>query len=240
VFDAETFDDLYQTGCELVRKGDFHIMAGCAGFAAVLPELLDIPTGNSPEIPILDPRLLVICGSVNPITQRQLDIAGGQGFERLQLLPEQKLDPGYWDSYDSRIQMNYIMNLLDDEPYCIIETNDPYDSESSIDYASDHGISRETMRIQIAESLGKVLDIILNEGYQGTLLVTGGDTLLQCMNCIGVKELEPVCELKEGVVLAGFTYHGAKRYLISKSGGFGDEMLLIDIAVFLARQERRR
>lgn len=64
----------------------------------------------------------------------------------------------------------------------------------------------------------------------GTLLLTGGDTLLQCMNCVGIKELEPVCEMEKGVVLARFTYRGCTRYVITKSGGFGHEKLLLDLA----------
>ena len=47
----------------------------------------------------------------------------------------------------------------------------------------------------------------------GTLLLTGGDTLLQCMNCVGIKELEPVCEMEKGVVLARFTYRAAPATL---------------------------
>ena len=69
----------------------------------------------------------------------------------------------------------------------------------------------------------------------GTLLLTGGDTLLQCMNCVGVRELEPVCELEKGVVLAKFTYRGCTRYVITKSGGFGQEDLLVKLAERIVR-----
>ena len=33
-----------------------------------------------------------------------------------------------------------------------------------------------------------------------------------------------------GVVLSRFTYHGITRYVISKSGGFGAENLLTELA----------
>lgn len=68
----------------------------------------------------------------------------------------------------------------------------------------------------------------------GTLLLTGGDTLLQCMNCVGVNELEPLCELDRGVVLARFTYNGCTRHVITKSGGFGQETLLTNLAEQIA------
>ena len=67
--------------------------------------------------------------------------------------------------------------------------------------------------------------------------LTGGDTLLQCMNCVGIKELEPVCEVEKGVVLARFTYRGCTRYVITKSGGFGHEKLLLDLADRIAAEQ---
>ena len=50
------------------------------------------------------------------------------------------------------------------------------------------------------------------------------------MNCVGVSELEPICELEKGVVLASFTYNGCTRHVITKSGGFGQANLLTDLA----------
>ena len=41
------------------------------------------------------------------------------------------------------------------------------------------------------------------------------------MRCAGVRELEPLCELEKGVVLARCTYRGCTRHVITKSGGFG-------------------
>ena len=67
------------------------------------------------------------------------------------------------------------------------------------------------------------------------LLLTGGDTLLQCMNSVGARELEPVCELESGIVLARFTYQGRTRYVITKSGGFGQEDLLVELADRIAK-----
>ena len=55
------------------------------------------------------------------------------------------------------------------------------------------------------------------------------------MNCVGVQELEPICELEKGVVLASFTYHGCTRHVITKSGGFGQESLFTDLAEQLAQ-----
>ena len=88
----------------------------------------------------------------------------------------------------------------------------------------------------IASSIGHMLGKLFTSPALGTLLLTGGDTLLQCMNCVGIKELEPVCEMEKGVVLARFTYCGCTRYVITKSGGFGHEKLLLDLADRIAAE----
>ena len=73
----------------------------------------------------------------------------------------------------------------------------------------------------------------------GTLLITGGDTLLQCMGYMGVDEVEPVCEISAGVVLSRVTYQGKSRCVLTKSGGFGQETLVTDLARLLAGQAVR-
>ena len=235
VFDAADDGDLYSTGRQLLGQDGLHIMAGCAGFGAVLPELLGIAAETTRPLPELDPRLLVVCGSVNPITLAQLDRAESAGFTRLRLTPRQKLEPGYWKSDEGRTELTRIEAMLAASPHCIIETNDLGGNQPTADYAARLGIDREALRVRIAGSLGHLVSAIFTSPSLGTLLLTGGDTLLQCMSCVGVRELEPLCELENGVVLAGFIYNGCTRHVITKSGGFGQESLLTDLAARIAR-----
>ena len=234
VFDAESTDDLLNTGMELARRGSFTVFAGCAGFAAVLPKILGIKAGQAGAMPKLDPRFLVVCGSVNPITQAQLNAAEAHGFSRLRLTPRQKLEPGYWQTEDAGQLLSSIEQMLKENPRCIIETNDPGSNQPTADYAASLGIDLETMRVRIAGSLGQLVKGIFSSPSLGTILMTGGDTLLQCMNCLGAGELEPICEMEKGVVLARFTYSGHTRHIITKSGGFGQESLMTDLAERIA------
>ncbi len=230
VFDAATTEDLDNVGAALCRAGSPRILAGCAGFAAKLPGLLQLPAGEKPRLPQLDPRLLVLCGSVNPITLRQMDAAEKAGFLRLRLTPQQKLEPGYWDSDPGTKALAEVEQLLAVNARCIIETNDAEGNQLTAEYARERGIDLEGIRQGIAGSVGNMLGKLFTSPSLGTLLLTGGDTLLQCMNCIGVQELEPICELESGVVLARFSYRNCSRYVITKSGGFGQEDLLISLA----------
>ena len=213
------------------------IMAGCAGFAAMLPQLLGTNTlHHEPVLPKLDSRLLVLCGSVNPITQTQLDHAQASGFLRLRMEPRQKLEPDYWGSDQGRQQLAQWLPLLQQGKHTIIDSNDPGSNQPTADYAKAQGLTLEDVRLRISGSLGQILKAISQENLPGTLLVTGGDTLMQCMNCMGIHEIEPLCEVEAGVVLSRFQYQGVSRYVISKSGGFGKADLLISLSCMLSEQ----
>lgn len=240
VFDAQTDEDLAETGKKVLEQRNIHILAGCAGFGAVLPELLDIASKTPRAMPKLDPKLLVVCGSVNPITLRQLDMAEKNGFTRLRLSLKQKLEPDHWDSDEGKADLTAIEKMLSENPRCIIDTNDLEGTQQTLDYAKTLGVDREKLRVQISSGIGQLVGRIFPSPDLGTLLLTGGDTLLQCMISIGVSELEPICEMEKGVVLASFAYNGYTRHVITKSGGFGQENLLADLAEGLAGRENQK
>ena len=233
VFDAATVDELRSTGRALLNHGGLRVLAGCAGFGAVLPELLGLG-GADVTCPALDPRLLVICGSVNAITLAQLDKAEQAGFTRLRLTPHQKLTPDYWYSDEGQAALKKIEKTLAAHPYNIIETNDEGGNEPTAAAADALGLTREAMRVRIAGGIGQLVGAIFASPSVGTLLLTGGDTLLQCMNSVSVHELEPICEMERGVVLARFGCNGTTRYVITKSGGFGQADLLTKLAKQIA------
>ena len=118
---------------------------------------MKMPGRRTVTMPKLDPRLLVVCGSVNSITLRQLDVAEQNGFARLRLTPRQKLDPGYWESENGRQALRDIDKMLADNPRCIIETNDEGGNQPTADYAAARGLDLEGLRVGIASSIGHML-----------------------------------------------------------------------------------
>ena len=121
-------------------------------------------------------------------------------------------------------------------PHCIIDSNDAGGNQLTADYAAALGCSLEEMRVRIATGIGDLVAALFRSEAVGTLLMTGGDTLLQAMRSAGVRELEPICEMEKGVVLAKCTYNGCTKHVITKSGGFGQASLLTDLAARLAAQ----
>ena len=76
---------------------------------------------------------------------------------------------------------------------------------------------------------------LIDVGMEGTYLITGGDTLIGFMKAIGVSELEPMNEIRPGCVLASLNYQDKKHYVITKSGGFGQERLIEQLTRILVQ-----
>ena len=235
VFDASSLEDLTSAARQLKRENKLHIMAGCAGFGSVLPQLLGLGTGEPAPLPQLDPNFLVVCGSVNPITVAQSDYAEKEGFLRIRLIPEQKLEPTHWVSKEGEMEFQTLRGILNQYRCRIIDTNDFGSNKPTSDYAEAHGMTIEDVRQAVSRSIGYLVSRLFPDPNLGTLLITGGDTLLQCMDYMDIREIEPLCEMDKGVVLSRFSYQGCTRYVISKSGGFGKETLFVDLAERIAR-----
>ena len=237
VVDARTEEDLLRAGLTLKERKGLRITAGCAGFASVLPELLGLRRDEAPVMPELGNGLFVLCGSVNPITQRQLAYAEKNGFARVHIEPEQKLEAGYFDTETGRAALTDWRQFNAKEPWFILDANDADDANmESAAYAAWHAMTTEDVRRCISGALGRILPGMLESAPNKTVLITGGDTLLQCMNQMRVWEMEPLLQVFPGVVLSRFGEGSESRYVITKSGGFGKETLLHDLRIMIQNQ----
>lgn len=236
VYDAELEEDLWETGRTL-RQEELRLSAGCAGFAAVLAELLGLE-GTPPVLPRLPASLFVACGSVNPVTLRQMETAERAGFPHVHLTPEQKLESSWLETPDCTAVLHSWLEDTRREKRFILDVNDPPGQDNTAAYAKVRGLTTEDLRVRISSQLGRLVQRLLDEGLEATLLCTGGDTLLALIRAVGVAELLPVRELYAGAVLTDFVYHEKTYHIISKSGGFGEPDLFVRLAQFLDAGEQ--
>ena len=240
VTDAETEEDLLRAGRVLAESNSLRVFAGCAGFASVIPELLHLTGKTDRLLPRLDSGLFVLCGSVNPITQRQLDHGEAGGFTRIHIPAETKLNPGWFSSEEGLAQLRRWQEMEAETPWMILDANDIHpDNRETAAAAEQMGFSMEEVRQRISGSLGIILSSMLETPVDRTLLITGGDTLLQGMSRLGVSQMIPLTEVFPGVVLSRVTLYGHDRYVITKSGGFGEETLLTDLKELIEHNNRQ-
>lgn len=229
VFDAKTQEDIQRIGERLVAEGECHLFAGCAGFALILPGLLGLEAGM-PERTVLEKKLFVICGSVNPITKKQLDYAENAGYPRIRMLPQEKLEPGFWESEDGEALAGRLIQANLNHACVMLDSNDREGMPQTIDWAKARGMDAEQVRQGISTTLGIALKKVLDRGLDAVILVTGGDTLLGFMKELGLAELQPLWEIRPGCVLTKLLYAEKEYHIITKSGGFGEEALFGELA----------
>ena len=218
IFDASTEEDLVRIGTAFGVDG-LRLSAGCAGFAAVLADLL-FPAGTAPAVQKPESGLFIVCGSVHPATLAQIRTAREAGIPCHTLSPFQKLEPEWPDSAECRALIPEWIRRTREDGCFILSANGEQDRAATEAYAAARfpGLS---LRTRIADQLGVLTRTVLEAGLSATLLCTGGDTLLAVMHALEIRTLRPLCEAAAGVVLTECEYNGRTLHILSKSGGFG-------------------
>lgn len=215
IYDAETSEDMRRAVSRLLSDGQTHLLAGCAGLAQALAGELS-GSASSPGRPSEHDPLLVVCGSVNNVSARQLDYAESRGFERVHLPMEFLLGEG-----DDPILGTIAEKCAASVPLML-------DTFTTAEEASAN-ISPEELeerRQRISRRLGGLIRELMNCGVHRRILIIGGDTLLALMDELNCASITPLYEPDRGVVLFELEYAGETRRIMSKSGGFGSEDLL--------------
>jgi 4-hydroxythreonine-4-phosphate dehydrogenase len=233
VYDAETAEDLEIIAEGLEQRNAYTIMAGCSGFAGVVPELLGF-SGNSSRKTEFIPGLIAVCGSTNKVTRDQIDYAGNHGFAHINMTPDQTLGQNWRSKAEADSFVQLCMEEFNTAGRLVIDTNDAQAGRTA-QYADLHGLDADQIRNGISDTLGWLLREMLDRGTRATIMLTGGDTLLGFLRNIGTMQLIPVCELDTGVVLSYLNYAGVDYPVISKSGGFGRHDLIARLADKIGR-----
>lgn len=129
--------------------------------------------------------LLIVSGSVNPVTKKQVIFAEENGYERISLTLEQLWDNQYWDT--EKGQENIHQYLKMEQPF-MFETFGNV-STDEIYQLPDQG---NELRFRIGQSLGYLVKNLMSNGMKRTILFTGGDTLYQSMRVLGITEIKPL------------------------------------------------
>lgn len=228
VFDAQTDEDLFRQMKLLQEEELLTVTIGCAGFAKVLAkQLFPKEAGSSYS---LKKPLVVICGSVNPITKKQIEHADRRAYPRISLTPHQLLEPDYWFKAEGQQEIQNYLTMMQDYPLLVFETLSDETSEGIKAYSRKKKLPVSEYRFRIGKSLGELTQALWSSHTENTFLFTGGDTLFQSMKVLGVNTIRPLTELSAGTVLSTIEWDHKQRQVITKSGGFGNEELFEEIS----------
>lgn len=234
VFDAADDTQMKNVAETLKQSGPPRLLAGCAGFARYLPEMLNLQMKvmNAKKIPS---KLVVLSGSINDITIEQVSFAGQSGFEVIELSPEEKLCE---DLSVIPCRKNLFERIVEAQNRCGQVVVQVACSRASVEetdkLANTTGLTKEHTRQRIAENMGSLAKSI-TQGFGGavTLAVFGGDTLAAVMRHIGAESIKPFAEIASGIVLSEVAAKDDNLYMITKSGGFGGKDIIVKMADYI-------
>ena len=219
IYDCESDEDMKAEVAALCKDGVPYLLAGCSGLAQELARNMGF--ANNIESPKKTGSLVVVCGSVNPISGRQMRYAEENGFSRIHLTSAQLLD----DETKLSPMAQGLVLISSAGNGLVVDTLDA--KKGMLETADED--EREKLRKKISGRVGMLIKDMCDVGFDSRLLIVGGDTLLAFANAIDCHEYQPICEVESGVVLFKVNYNGREYEIISKSGGFGDEDLLVKI-----------
>jgi uncharacterized protein YgbK (DUF1537 family) len=213
VFDAETDADLEDVGRRIGSAGIPRAIAGCSGFASVLPRLLNLPRVPAPAA-CFDPPMLVVCGSLHEASLEQVKRAEESGFPSFM-----------YDRASSRGLARRIADVLASRGAAIVKTASLSEGRPS------RVISRTVSR-----AIGGLAREVMSLVRPSTIVVFGGDTAFGVVEALGIRSFQPIREISQGVVVSCAEHAGKGLSLITKAGGFGPPDILLKIRESLCKE----
>jgi uncharacterized protein YgbK (DUF1537 family) len=232
VFDAESDDDLLRVGEWLKHEHLLGALAGSAGFAAWLPQLLELQTTVPPRLncPAQSAQMLAVNGSLNEVSLRQIAQAEACGFAVVRLSPETLITEDCALS-EAALQLIDTVTVYHkqgrDVLLCTVTSRE--DAGAYERRGERLGLDHCQLHLRIAENTATFLSGVLAQTRFELLMVFGGDTLAAIARAMGWRGLLPRRELLPGVILSEAADGEKKMWLITKAGGFGPEDVLQQI-----------
>lgn len=220
--DAETDAELAEIAAALAPHRETVVLAGCAGFAEMLPGMMGAPA--MPETPIRKAgTMLFVCGSVNAVSIAQAEAARAAGVPSVRLEPAQLLDKDFLASPSGRAFLNDVRRELETNRCLMLRTAENAGQvRETAARARRLGIPAGRLHLIIAEHLGAAVVRVLKEQLVDVLAVFGGDTLHGIVRCLRGQAVFPEREIFPGIVQSVLQTPEGDRVIVSKAGGFGE------------------
>lgn len=217
VYDCESDEQLTKISEEIFAQNrEPLLIAGCAGFLDKAPKQSEYP--HHEEGKALPQELFVLSGSKNEVTKAQLDFAEKKGAYRIHASMQEIVDDT-WSIEDINKFCEKVKQKVG-VSIAIIDTLEQFEIQKQT--------KKEISEI-IAKAMGKIAKEIVDSGVEKTFMIIGGDTLAGFIHELNIASITPLKEIALGIVLARYHYQGVDHYLITKSGAFGKEELLVEI-----------
>lgn len=226
IVDAETDRELSVIGQGLLDSGNLSCLAGCAGFAGVLPELLQMQR-QFPAVPRAEGGTLLVCGSIHPQAVQQCRWAAEHcGYLDRPLSIRQMLS----QSEDRTALVASVRERLSAGGKVLLRVAGGRELlAQTYAEAQTLEIAEESVPACIAWNMGTLTRQLLEQLPLRALIVFGGDTLMGIAAALHCRSVTPLAQLVPGVVLSELQRPDGTLRLVTKAGGFSETAVVSGI-----------
>jgi D-threonate/D-erythronate kinase len=202
------------------------LFAGCSGLAEYLAKYLVIKKVSKSSV--------VIAGSVNEVTRRQVDFAGH--YLRVKIVDIQTVRIFTPERNDEKMRILQIVEeCISAGEDLIIRTAPTREYVTkTFEAAEEAGIEKLTVSETIAHFLGETAGDIIRDLRIKGILLTGGDTAFKTVKYLNISGVVLHDEIEHGIPYGHFAEEKYRNVIIvSKAGGFGNEDAIFRVLNFL-------
>ncbi len=186
--------------------------AGCAGFAAVLGELLNLPI-NVHHTAKLGLPLIVISASLSQINFDQMRFGEALGLRSCVFDDVFAVSPDYG---------KLVAEAMSCPEGALIESaKSRIEADRLSEKGERLGLDASARAELIAKNIGSAAVALAKAGFKGTLCLFGGDVLKRALQSLTCRALVPLDEVEPGVVVSRAMLDKDEITVVSKSGSFG-------------------
>jgi uncharacterized protein YgbK (DUF1537 family) len=225
--DAVTKDDLNNIAlaCKLLPEAT--VLAGAAGFAAYLPEVMGLSSNNLLKLPSKDGMILVVAGTCNPTTRRQIEEVLKNVNANLIKIDTDRIISGMAheevQNVAQKIQKHVETQKIKTNPMIVA-----VDTLFKLTKENEYPINKWGKAI--ASAIGEIVGMLVDNNIVQCLVITGGDTALHVLNALKARGIDLEEEILAGIPLGRL--FGGKAHdipIVTKAGGFGSPTALLEV-----------
>jgi len=221
ICDGETEEDLARTARALLQGDGTRLAAGPAGLAGAIAQELNLPARLPVELH-KPARILIVCGSLSPVSRGQVEHAEAQGTPVItpsveELFPPSPLagplDGALADRVATKLRMvgHAMLYTAPSAPQV----------EACLERAARLGLRGREAHLRIARRIGQIVSALAEAAEVDALVLCGGDTARAVLEAFGNPTIEGLGEVAAGVPRCRFRAAGRELQLVTKAGAFG-------------------
>ncbi|HEY8425762.1 MAG TPA: DUF3253 domain-containing protein [Limnochordales bacterium] len=228
-----------ETIVEAVKPmGESVLLVGSAGLARPLARQLATARAGAGQPGGPGGRVvLVMVGSVNPVSREQMARLGGSRETEIVSVDVAAAvqDEASWQRIVDRARERVRQAASAGRTVVLTTPGEPADVEAARGAGAARGMEPRQVARRVAEALGTVAVAALDEAPLAGVVVTGGDTAQALLDLLEADGIDLVSEVLPGIPFG--VVHGGKRpglRIVTKAGGFGGPDALVQAATYLA------